>query len=189
MQVGFTIVSLIFVFSSAVSIPWVFFISFCQSSVNLTSLCQGYVVGAVANIYLTNILGFGKVCGALRNGHLIVNANLFHITDNCSGVAFASDRIRDPIVHTSFPCLRDSIFHQWSRHVFWGMSLCVIYACIYLTSWYIYNNQGAQANGFVAALTNNEETKMGLLHAAYGDYSLSVILYIYLHCCSLYSQV
>ena len=44
----------------------------------------------------------------------------------------------------------------------------------------------SQANGFVAALTNNEETKMGFLHAAYGENTLSFILYVLLligsHC-------
>jgi hypothetical protein len=30
--------------------------------------------------------------------------------------------------------------------------------------------QDAQANGFVAALKDNSETKMGLLHAAYGEH-------------------
>ena len=49
------------------------------------------------------------------------------------------------------------------------------------------NNQDAHANGFVAAL--NDETKMGFLHAPYGDYSLSVILLVLLLIDPLYSQV
>ena len=50
-------------------------VSFCQRSIYITSLWQGYIGGAVANIYLTHILGFGKVGGALRNGQFSVNAN------------------------------------------------------------------------------------------------------------------
>ena len=65
------IVSLIFIFSSVVSIPWVLLIL----SVNVTSLWQGGILGAVSNIYLTDKLGFGKVSGALREGNLSVNSN------------------------------------------------------------------------------------------------------------------
>ena len=56
------IVSLIFVFSSVVSLRYS---SFCQRSVIVTDLWQGGISGAVANIYLTDKLGFGKVSGAL----------------------------------------------------------------------------------------------------------------------------
>ena len=40
------------------------------NAVNITNLWhwQGGILGAVANIYLTDSLGFGKVSGALRMG-------------------------------------------------------------------------------------------------------------------------
>ena len=52
-----------------------------------------------------------------------------------------------------------------------------------------YVNQDAQASGFIATLKDNEETKMGFLHAAYGDYSLSFILFVLLLIDPSYSQV
>ena len=86
------------------------YFSFCQRSVYITSWWQGGVSGAVANIYLTDILGFGKVSGALRNGSQHKFQRKF-IIDNYSGITFTSDRVRDPIVRTPLPCLRDGIFH------------------------------------------------------------------------------
>ena len=102
-----------------------------STSVNITSLWQGGISGAVANIYLTDKIGFGKVSTALnlRKGHLNVNFNA--VPDNCSGSDFTGDRIRDPIVRSSLPCLRVGVFHQRNRHVFTGMSPSVIYPCIY----------------------------------------------------------
>ena len=46
---------------------------------------------------------------------------------------------------------------------------------VYLTK---KNNQDAQANGFIATLKDNRETKLGILQAAYGDYSFSFILFV-----------
>ena len=43
------------------------------------------------------------------------------------------------------------------------------------------NAQDAQANGFVATLKDNAETKMGILHAAYGDYIQILSLNLCLH--------
>jgi len=37
----------------------------------------------------------------------------------------------------------------------------------------VFSSQGAQANGHVVGLSDHPETKMGILHAAYGKYSFS----------------
>ena len=66
------IVSLIFVFSSVVSILGIFNLS---PLLQYNKFWQGGISGAVANIYLTDKFGFGKVSGALRNGHFSVNFN------------------------------------------------------------------------------------------------------------------
>ena len=49
------------------------------------------------------------------------------------------------------------------------------------------SNQNAQANGFVATLKDNAETKMGILHAAYGDYRLSFLLAFFAHWSIIFS--
>ncbi|KAF8966641.1 MFS general substrate transporter [Flammula alnicola] len=102
-HVNFTIVSLIFVFA-----------------------CVGFIVGALANMYLTDKFGFGKtlVLGSL-----------------CQVIAYSIQCSAPP-----FPVF--------------VMAYTINGAGIAL--------QDAQANGFVATLKNHAETKMGVLHAAYG---------------------
>ncbi|KAF8903921.1 MFS general substrate transporter [Gymnopilus junonius] len=102
-HVNFTIVSLIFVFA-----------------------CIGFVAGAVANIPLTDKLGFGKT---------IVFGSL------CQVVAYSIQAAAPP-----FP-----VFVM--AYTINGMGLAL---------------QDAQANGFVATLKDHPESKMGVLHAAYG---------------------
>uniref|UniRef100_A0A8H7XWM1 Major facilitator superfamily (MFS) profile domain-containing protein n=1 Tax=Psilocybe cubensis TaxID=181762 RepID=A0A8H7XWM1_PSICU len=101
--VNFTIVSLIFVFA-----------------------CVGFLSGALANIYLTDKIGFGKA---------IVFGSI------CQVVAYSIQSSAPP-----FP-----VFVL--AYVINGAGLAL---------------QDAQANGFVATLTQNPESKMGILHAAYG---------------------
>jgi hypothetical protein len=56
-----------------------------------------------------------------------------------------------------------------------GMALqvCVLpfFRLKYIYSYLISNSKDAQANGYVATLKDNAETKMGILHAAYGMYT------------------
>ncbi|KAF9528651.1 MFS general substrate transporter [Crepidotus variabilis] len=110
-NIGFAIVSLIFVFA-----------------------CLGFIVGALANIYLTDRFGFGKVGGNLS---LIV----IFFGSLCQVVAYAIQCSAPP-----FP----AFVLAYSIN---GIGIAL---------------QDAQANGFVATLKNNPETKMGVLHAAYG---------------------
>ncbi|KAF7763749.1 hypothetical protein Agabi119p4_8286 [Agaricus bisporus var. burnettii] len=107
-HVGFTIVSLIFIFA-----------------------CLGFVSGALANVHLTDRLGFGKT--------IILGAAL-------QIIAYTIQSPAPP-----FP-----VFVM--AYTINGVGIAL---------------QDAQANGFVASLRNNSETKMGLLHAAYGAGALA----------------
>ncbi|EKM74818.1 hypothetical protein AGABI1DRAFT_132859 [Agaricus bisporus var. burnettii JB137-S8] len=107
-HVGFTIVSLIFIFA-----------------------CLGFVSGALANVHLTDRLGFGKT--------IILGAVL-------QIIAYTIQSPAPP-----FP-----VFVM--AYTINGVGIAL---------------QDAQANGFVASLRNNSETKMGLLHAAYGAGALA----------------
>ncbi|KAF9528584.1 major facilitator superfamily domain-containing protein [Crepidotus variabilis] len=102
-NIGFAIVSLIFVFG-----------------------CVGFIVGALANLYLTDKLGFGK---------------LIFLGSLCQVVAY--------IIQCSAPPFPAFVLAYSINGI--GGAL-----------------QDAQANGFVATLKSNPETKMGILHAAYG---------------------
>lgn len=52
--------------------------AYVLESVNAVILWQGFIGGAVINIYLTGKLGFGKVStGALRSEHSRINFNTF----------------------------------------------------------------------------------------------------------------
>lgn len=102
-HVGFTIVSLIFIFA-----------------------CLGFILGALANVRLTDRLGFGKT---------IIFGSILQV------IAYA---LQSPA--PSFP-----VFVMAFTINGFGIAL-----------------QDAQANGFVASLQHNAETKMGILHAAYG---------------------
>ncbi|KAF9448120.1 MFS general substrate transporter [Macrolepiota fuliginosa MF-IS2] len=102
-HVGFIIVSLIFIFA-----------------------CLGFISGALANVHLTDRLGFGKT---------IILGSV------CQIIAYTLQSPAPP-----FP-----VFVMAFTINGFGVAL-----------------QDAQANGFVASLQHNGETKMGLLHAAYG---------------------
>ncbi|EKM74811.1 hypothetical protein AGABI1DRAFT_116723 [Agaricus bisporus var. burnettii JB137-S8] len=107
-HVGFTVVSLIFIFA-----------------------CLGFVSGALANVHLTDRLGFGKT--------LILGAAL-------QIIAYAMQSPAPP-----FP----------------------VFVMAYTINGVGVALQDAQANGFVANLRSDSETKMGLLHAAYGAGALA----------------
>ncbi|PPQ86680.1 LOW QUALITY PROTEIN: hypothetical protein CVT25_006755 [Psilocybe cyanescens] len=119
-HVNFTIVSLIFVFACIV----ILYLDMFSSS--LRAYCFGFLSGALANIHLTEKIGFGK---AIAFGSV------------CQIVAYSIQCAAPP-----FPVF--------------VMAYAINGAGVAL--------QDAQANGFVATLRDNPESKMGILHAAYG---------------------
>ncbi|KAF9553571.1 MFS general substrate transporter [Agrocybe pediades] len=104
----------------------VYHVNFTIVSLNFIFACVGFLAGALANIYLTDRLGFGKV---------IVFGSI------CQIVAYSIQCSAPP-----FP-----VFVLASAINGVGIAI-----------------QDAQANGFVGTLSQNAETKMGVLHAAYG---------------------
>lgn len=88
--------------------------------------CVGFILGALANVWLTDRLGFGKV--------IVLGAALQLITYSVQSAAppFAAFVVVN-------------LFNGF------GGAL-----------------QDSQANGFVGSLSHYQETKMGILHAAYG---------------------
>lgn len=102
-HVGFTVVSLIFIFA-----------------------CTGFILGALANVHLTDRLGFSKT---------IILGSTLQI------VGYALQAPGPP-----FP----------------------VFVMAYTINGFGIALQDAQSNGYVASIRRNAETKMGIIHAAYG---------------------
>ncbi|KAG7092620.1 hypothetical protein E1B28_008963 [Marasmius oreades] len=109
--------------------------------------CVGFIGGACLNVPLSDKYGFGK---ALALGAILVSSNSsqalvvtqrFHKGASLQTIAYALQSANVP-----FP----------------------VFVLAYTINGVGLSIQDAQANGFVAALKENTETKMGFLHAAYG---------------------
>ncbi|KAH9478785.1 Bypass of stop codon protein 6 [Psilocybe cubensis] len=104
----------------------VYHVNFTVVSLIFVLACTGFLAGALANIHLTEKIGFGKAV-ALGSVFQIVAYSI-----QCSAPPF-------PLFVIAYAIN--------------GVGVAL---------------QDAQANGFVATLSNNPESKMGILHAAYG---------------------
>ncbi|KAI0346461.1 MFS general substrate transporter [Trametopsis cervina] len=114
-HVGYAVVSLIFIFN-----------------------CVGFVGGALANVYLVDRLGLGKVQKSVCASAIAYDA--------CKGSAAQVIGYALMAPAPPFPVfVLGFVFNGF------GISL-----------------QDAGANGYVASLKDNAETKMGILHAIYG---------------------
>ncbi|KAF6765354.1 major facilitator superfamily domain-containing protein [Ephemerocybe angulata] len=87
--------------------------------------CVGFILGALANVWLTDKLGFGKV--------MVLGAALQVITFSVQSAA------------PPFPA----------------------FVVVNLVNGFGFALQDSQANGFVGSLSHYQQTKMGILHAAY----------------------
>jgi hypothetical protein len=72
----------------------------------------------------------------------------------------------------TIPCFRDCVCYQWRRYGASGLDLraCTLYCLRHISG------QDAQVNGYVISLQDNPETKMGILHAAYGPFSRTLFI-------------
>ncbi|KAF9455360.1 major facilitator superfamily domain-containing protein, partial [Collybia nuda] len=102
-------------------------------------VCTGFVFGALINVPLTDKYGFGKVF--IDNGVQGREIQYFATGSVCQLVAYTLQAPELP-----FP-----VFVMAATLNGVGLAL-----------------QDAQANGFVASIKDNAETKMGILHAVYG---------------------
>ncbi|KAJ7512736.1 major facilitator superfamily domain-containing protein [Mycena galericulata] len=126
----------------------VYHVGFAVVSLTFVFACVGFIGGAMINVPLTDKLGFGKM---IALGSL------------CQIIAYAMQAPAPPFPVFVLSFVINGVGIAIQVHTF-GYAQAPSSTDA---------SQDAQANGYIASLKNSPETKMGLLHGAYGAGALA----------------
>lgn len=150
---------------------------------------KGFVVGAAANVWLTDRFGFGRVCFDTRCMWTRYQSDLLDTGDGlgwvlrhvsadwsstyhripCRRRRNAGCRLCGGSTCPSLPCLRRWVYDQWLRLSPPGQNSqydSMLRMTLILRS----QLQNAGSNAYVAAFKENTAMKFAILHAVYGMY-------------------